>query len=133
MQCQDIGVTDEGHGMTLALIQTFAIRGDLFEENPSNFKVGLDKFIEEQHVTFLGKLHMIGDILQDFGHQHETSFDVGWRLFFNNAHFVWRADGRVDEPEEHDGTNGSNVVLGAITKDQLLCGKIHKKSSKFTK
>ena len=35
MQSQDIGVTDEGHGMTLALIQTFAIRGDLLEKNPT--------------------------------------------------------------------------------------------------
>ena len=54
---------------------------------------------------------MVGDVLQDLGHEHEAALNVGRRLLLNNAHLVGRHDGRVDEAEEEDGADGPDVVL----------------------
>ncbi len=112
MKRQNVGVGNEGHGVTLTrLIVTFAIGRDLNEKSSAGLEIFAYEIVEANHVILLAKVHVIGDVLQDLGHEHEAAFDVGRRLLLHNAHFVRRHDRRVDEPEEHDGADGSNVAL----------------------
>ena len=97
--------------MTLALVQRLAVRGDLDEEAPAGLKVPAHKVVKDDHVVLLGKLDVVGDVLQDLGHEHEAALDVGRRLVLYNAHLHRRHDGRVDEAQEHDGAHGANVRL----------------------
>ena len=87
------------------------LENDLYEESSTVLKVPLDKLIAIEHVLLLGELHVVGDVLQDLGHEHEAALNVGRRLLLNNAHLVGRHDGRVDEAEEEDGADGPDVVL----------------------
>jgi hypothetical protein len=57
---------------------------------------------------------MVGNVLQDLRHQHQASFDVLRRLLLNDAHLKRGNDGRVDEPQEHDGADGADVALLAL-------------------
>ena len=87
------------------------MRKNLNEKSSSGFKVASDKVIEADHVLLLGELDVIGDVLQDLWHQHQPAFDVLRRLLLDNAHLEGRDDGGVDEAEEHDRSDGSDVTL----------------------
>lgn len=61
------------------------------ESSPSSsLEVGAQKVIEGQHVLLLAELHVVGDALQDLGHEHEAAFDLGTGLTVDDAHFVGR-------------------------------------------
>lgn len=113
MQGQDVGVRDEGHGM-IGLVDGLAIRGDLDEEAPGDLEVGTEKVVEGEHVLLLAELHVVGDVLEDLGHEHEAALDGNRDGLVDDAHLLGRDDGRIDEAQKDDGAHGADVVLGTL-------------------
>ena len=59
---------------------------------------------------------MVGNILKDLRHQHQSTLDFGWRLSLDDSHFTRGDNCWVDESEEQDCANGSKIVLDALRK-----------------
>lgn len=77
MQRQHVRVRDEAHGVALALVERLAVAGDLDEEPAARLEVLGHEVVEDDHVVLLGELHVVGDVLQDLGHEHQAALDVG--------------------------------------------------------
>ena len=62
-------------------------------------------------MLLLRELDVVGDVLQDLGHEHQAALDVLRRLLLDDTHLEGGDDGGVDEPQEHDGAHGADVAL----------------------
>ena len=102
--------------MRLGVVDRLAVGGDLDEEVAASLEVSLDELVEAEHVLLLGELDVVGDVLEDLGHEHETALDGGGRLLLHDPHLVGRDDGGGDEAEEEHRAHCTDVVLDALGK-----------------
>ena len=96
------------------MVNGLAVGCNLDKESSATLEVPLDKLIETEHVLFLGELYMVGNVLKDLGHEHQSTLDGGGWLLLDNAHLIGRDDGRVDEPEEENRPHCPDIVLDAL-------------------
>lgn len=84
MQSQHIGIGNKTHAVR-RLVHGLAIGGNLYKEASAGLEVITQKIVEAQHMLLLGELHMVGNVLQYFGHEHKPTFGRTGHLLAHNS------------------------------------------------
>ena len=45
------------------------------EDVAAHLEVSPDELVEAEHVLLLGELNVVGDVLEDLGHEHQVALD----------------------------------------------------------
>lgn len=67
-------LNEKSAGKFSRLVQCVNSNASIHDSPASSLDVGTQEIVETQHMLFFREFHMIGDVLQDFRHQHEAAF-----------------------------------------------------------